>query len=409
MSEVVLVFLTVASIMALSFIGDMLSRRALLPNVILLIATGIIFGPILNLFNVQLFDVQSLNTVVPYLTPLTIAFIGFNSGIHTDLSEVMKQSWRALLLSILGFILSTVIVGMFLHFTFNLRWAYAFLLSAAWGGISTATVTAVCKHLKFAEKTKTTLIISSIVDDLIVLVTALTILNYIELGGMGSLEISIELMRNISVSFFLGVITGIMWLNIQYFTKKGEYTYTFTLAALLLVYSVAELLGGTGGIAIFLFGLILGNSKSIATALKMRVDVNQLAAIKKSMGKFHSELTFIITTFFFIFIGLLYVYTGIVELLLGLVISLLLHATRLMTSKIATWRSSLADDLPAMGLIVGKGAAAAAVSALPLAANLPNASLLSSIALNVILMTNIISIILPVLAARKKPKPLQVI
>jgi cell volume regulation protein A len=127
------------------------------------------------------------------------------------------------------------------------------------------------------------------------------------------------------------------------------------------------------------------------------------------MGKFHSELTFIITTFFFIFIGLLYVYTGIVELLLGLVISLLLHATRLVTSKIATWRSSLADDLPAMGLIVGKGAAAAAVSALPLAANLPNASLLSSIALNVILMTNIISIILPVLAARKKPKPLQVI
>jgi cell volume regulation protein A len=321
----------------------------------------------------------------------------------------MKQSWRALLLSILGFILSTVIVGMFLHFTFNLRWGYAILLSAAWGGITHARVTAVCKHLKFAEKTKTTLIISSIVDDLIVLVTALTILNYIELGGMGSLEISIELMRNISVSFFLGVITGIMWLNIQYFTKKGEYTYTFTLAALLLVYSVAELLGGTGGIAIFLFGLILGNSKSIATALKMRVDVNQLAAIKKSMGKFHSELTFIITTFFFIFIGLLYVYTGIVELLLGLVISLLLHATRLMTSKIATWRSSLADDLPAMGLIVGKGAAAAAVSALPLAANLPNASLLSSIALNVILMTNIISIILPVLTARKKPKSLQVI
>ncbi len=395
MSEVVLVFFTVAAIMALSFIGDMVSRRALLPNVILLIFTGILCGPVLNLF-----DVAALAVVIPFLAPLTIAFIGFDSGIHTEFSKVMEQGWRAMLLSVLGFVLGTVFVGVFLHYAFGLRWAYAFLLSSAWGGVSTATVTAVCKHLKIAESTCATLTMSSLIDDLIVLVSALTILNYITLGGMGVLEVSLELVRNVSISFFLGLAIGILWLNILYYSRKGDYTYTFTLAAVLLVYSATEMLGGTGGIAIFLFGLILGNSRSLARLFKMKVDFKQLVELKTLIGKFHSELTFILSTFFFIFIGLLYVYTGIFELLLGLIISLLLHATRLITVKIATWRSSLAADFPTIGLIVGKGAAATAVSALPLAYNLPNADQLSSIALNVILLTNVISIILPVLVAK---------
>lgn len=395
MNDVVFVFFTVAVIMALSFIGNLISRRALLPNVILLIILGILCGPVFNFF-----DVESLATVVPFVIPLTIAFIGFDSGMHMDISFMMAQSRRALLLSILGFLVSTTLVGLFLRFAFNLRWAYAFLLSSAWGGVSSATVTAVCRHLQFSEKTHATLSISSLFDDLIVLISALTILNYIVLGGMDVYTISIELVRNVSISFFLGVVVGIMWLNVLWFSRKGDYTFTFTLAAILLVYSVTEMLGGTGGIAIFLFGLVLGNSESLARLFKMKVDFKKFTVLKTVMGKFHSELTFIISTFFFVFIGLFYVYTGILTLFFGLLISLLLHAARLISVKAATWRSSLASDFPTIGFIVGKGAAATAVSALPLAYGLPNADLLSSIALNVILLTNIISILLPVLIAR---------
>jgi cell volume regulation protein A len=398
-SDVVLVFFTVALIMALSFIGDLISRRALLPNVILLIILGILCGPVFNIF-----DIESLVGVVPFIAPLTIAFIGFNSGMQMNVSDVMAQSGRALLLSILGFLISTILVGIFLHFAFDLRWAYSFLLSSAWGGVSTATVNAVCKHLKVSERTHTTLTMSSIIDDLIVMVSALTILNYIVLGGMDAYDISIALIRNVSISFFLGGVIGIMWLNVLWFSRKGDFTYTFTLAAILLVYSITEILGGTGGIAIFLFGLVLGNSKAMAGLFRMKVDLNKMAELKTLMGKFHSELTFILSTFFFVFIGLFYVYTGILTLFLGLVISLLLHAARFVGVKISTWRSSMASDFPAIGLIVGKGAASAALSALPLAYSLPKADLLSSIALNVILLTNIISILLPVLLIRLSGK-----
>jgi len=397
--EVVVVFFTVAAIMALSFVGDLVSRRVLLPNVILLIVVGLVFGPVLGLF-----EGVGLVEVVPFLAPLTIAFIGFDVGMSMDVYEVLAQSRRAVLLSVLGFALSTVVVGVFLHFVFGLRWAFSFLFASAWGGVSAATVVAVCKHLRLGRKTVSTLTVSSLIDDPIVLVSTLTVLSYITLGGLSVDAVSVLLVRNVCVSVFLGVVVGVGWLNVLYFSRGSEFTYMFTLAAVLGVYSGAELLGGTGGIAIFVFGLILGNGRSLAESLRLRVDVDELFELKGVIRRFHGELTFILSTFFFVFIGLLYVWTGWFELFLGLVISLLLHGTRLVAVKIGTLGSSLEEDFPAIGLIVGKGVASAAMSTLPLAYGLAGAEMFSNIALNVILLTNIISIILPILVAKALQK-----
>ncbi|MCW3980310.1 MAG: cation:proton antiporter [Candidatus Bathyarchaeota archaeon] len=388
---------TAAIILALSFLGDMLSRKVMLPSVILLIVFGLLFGP---LFGPLLgLDRSSLVDVLPLLASLTLIFVAFDAGTHMNIREVMEQSYRAIVLSILGFILSTTAIGFFLHFAFSLRLAYSFLLSSAWAGVNTATVVAVSRHLSISGKTLTTLTISSLIDDIIVLVTALTILSYMTVGGTGFDVISLTLIRNICVSVFVGVIVGIAWLNILHLSGRGEFTFTFTLAAVFLLYSGTEMLGGTGAIAVFLFGLILGNSESLCESLKMRVDIGQLSRLKKSIVKFHSELTFILVAFFFTFIGLIYVFTGIFDLVIGLIISLLLHGIRYITFSLGTWRSDLAVDLPAVGFIVGKGATSATVSILPLAYGLPNTTMFTSIALNVILFTNILSILLPYLAS----------
>lgn len=397
--DVAVVLFTVAAIMILSFLGDLVSRRILLPNVILLIVVGVICGPVFSLF-----DRTMLLGVVPILAPLTIAFIGFDAGLGMDIYEVLAQSRRAMLLSILGFALSTSTIGVFLHLTFSIRWAYAFLLASAWGGVNTATVVAVSKHLKIRSKSLTTLTMASLIDDIVVLVVALMLLNYITLGGMGVWDVGLELVRNFCVSVFVGVVVGIAWLNVLHYSRKAKYVYTFVLAAVLGIYSGTELLGGTGGIAVFIFGLILGNCRPLAKSLRLRVSVDDLFAVKESVGQFHSELTFMITTFFFVFVGLIYIWTGLLALLLGLAVSLLLHGTRLIVVKVGTWRSELAGDFPVIGLIVGKGAASAAMSTLPLAYGLPNTEVFTSVALNVILLTNIVSIVLPVLVARRAPR-----
>ena len=392
MIDMIIIFYTIAVIMLLSFIGEALSRRILLPSMILLIILGIICGPVLRFF-----DYEALKEMVSVVAPLTIAFIGFESGLKMDFYEVVEQSRRAVLLSVIGYTMSIIAIGLFLRYVFNLEWVYALLLASAWGGVNTATVEAVCNYLRFKEKTRVTLIISSLVDDAIVLVVTLTVLNYILLGGIGARESAIALSSNFCVSIFVGVILGFAWMNLLYFSRRAEYTYTFTLAALLLVYSLTETFGGTGGIAAFLFGVILGNSDSLATALKLKLKQAELTKLSDLIEHFHSELTFIIRSFFFTFIGLIYVFTGINELLLGLSVSLLLHFSRFLAVNLGTIKSSLREDFPAIGVVVGKGVTAAAMSTLPLAYGLPNAAFYTSIALNVILFTNVLSILLPIL------------
>ncbi|MGQ9679263.1 MAG: cation:proton antiporter domain-containing protein [Candidatus Bathyarchaeia archaeon] len=238
MNEVLITFSTVSAIMALGFIGDALSRKVLLPSVIMLMILGIVFGPLLHLF-----PHDSLITTVPYVAPLTIAFISFEDGMSMDIHKVVRQSMRVVILAILGFILSLIALGSLLHFALGIRWAYSLLMASAWSGINIATVNAVLKYIKPQEETRVTITMVSLVDDPLVLISTLTILNYILLGGMGPGEILIKLSSNIGISIFLGFILGVVWLNVLYFLREDEYTYTFTLAALFFLYALTEILG----------------------------------------------------------------------------------------------------------------------------------------------------------------------
>jgi len=317
-----------------------------------------------------------------------------------DIHKVVGQSVRVAILAILGFALSMIAVGSLLHFALGIRWAYALLMASAWSGMNIAIVNAVFRYIKPQEETRVTFTIVSLVDDPLVLISTLTILNYILLGNMGVGDVLIGLSSNIGMSVFLGFILGLGWLNVLYFLRKGEYTYTFTLAAFLFVYALSEILGGTGVISVFLFGLIIGNYKLIVKRFKLKMSVNEFSQLKDMIEKFHSEITFMLRSFFFTFLGLIYVFTGVFALLLALACSLLLHITKYAVAKIGTFKSPMSSDLPVIGFIVGQGAASASMSTLPLVHNLPGAAALTSLALNIILLNNITSILLPFVAAK---------
>jgi cell volume regulation protein A len=130
-----------------------------------------------------------------------------------------------------------------------------------------------------------------------------------------------------------------------------------------------------------------------------------MSKLKKMIGDFHTELAFMVRSFFFTFVGLIYAYTGASELLIALACVGVLHVTRFVTVKIMTFRSSMSSDVPVIGFMIGKGAAAAAMSTLPIAFNLPYAQTFTSIALSVILFANVTSILLPFIGAKFSKRP----
>lgn len=93
-----------------------------------------------------------------------------------------------------------------------------------------------------------------------------------------------------------------------------------TLAVLLLVYGVTtQFLADNGPVAAFVFGLLLGNrhlkEESLADALEAR-------AAAEDLTRFHGEVTFLIRTFFFVYLGLLFDLSG--DLATPLLLALLL-------------------------------------------------------------------------------------
>jgi len=395
MNDLIIIFFTIASILALGFIGDALSRKVMVPSVIMLMILGIVVGPILHVFQYDL-----IVEMVSIIAPLTLAFISLEAGMSMDIRDVLKQSGRVAVISIFGFVFSMVAVGSLLHFALSIRWAHAFLMASAWSGMNVAIVNAVFSYIKPREETRLTFTMISLVDDPLVLVSTLTILDYVLLGSTNFGQILTSISFGVGMSLFLGASLGLGWLLVLYSLRKSEYTYTFTLAAFLFVYALSESFGGTGVISVFIFGLVLANYWIILRRFKSRRSMIEFSQLKENVDRFNKELTFILSSFFFTFIGLIYVFTDIYVILLGLACSLLLHLTKYIVTKIGTFRSPMAADLPMIGLIVGQGASSASMSMLFLVYGLPNATLLTSLALNMILFNNITSIVLPFAAAK---------
>lgn len=99
MSEVLIAFLTLAAIMVLSFIGEIISKKIVVPSAILLVLLGIACGPLLRLF-----EYEALVATVPFIAPLTIAFVCFEAGSEMNVYRVLRSSGRAAVLSVLGFV-----------------------------------------------------------------------------------------------------------------------------------------------------------------------------------------------------------------------------------------------------------------------------------------------------------------
>ena len=85
-----------------------------------------------------------------------------------------------------------------------------------------------------------------------------------------------------------------------------------TLAAILVLYYVAELVGARGAITILMFGLVLANMETLADRLVWPLQV--LIGYKLDQAKFvldeflkriNEELSFLVRTFFYVLLGLI--------------------------------------------------------------------------------------------------------
>jgi cell volume regulation protein A len=377
----VVAFLVAGVIIILGFLGEEFFKRTSIPDSILLLLFGVLLGPIF-----QLFAHEQLLAITPYFAALALIIILFDGGLNMDIREAVKNSPRALILGISGWILNVLVTAALCKVFLGWRLLNGLLLGSIVGGGSSIIVIALIRKLKVTEKIETVLSLESILTDVLCTVGAFTAINII-LSGEVSLGTALG---SVGAAFGVGILVGlgfgIAWLVILEKLKGKPNAYMLTLAMLFLTFVVASNLGGNGALSALFFGLIIGNSRPFARLLKFRTTVS----IDSHVRDFHSQISFLIRSFFFVFTGLLFSLSSFTSVFIGLILSFIFLGIRFVVVKMAAVKSELHEYETLMTIMLPRGLAAAVLASLPLTAGVPDSQVFPEIAFIVILTTIIV-------------------
>jgi len=399
MLDLTFTFILAASILLIGFLADLLFRKTGLPDIIFLLSLGIIIGPILGVFSKS-----DLEPITPYLIELSLIMILFYGGMEMNLSKVLQQSGRAVLLAVTYFVLVTAAVSSFAKFVFNMDWILALMFGPMIAGTSSIVVIPLAKRLKMREETALTLSLESTITDVLNIVFFFAILNLYISGNLSIATIAQGMAAQFGVGILIGFVAGVVWLSILNRMTDQPYTYISTLAVLILVFMGSQLLGGSGVLSALAMGLVIGNHKHVASFVRMNIDSSRFEELKNVLSRFQSELTFLIRSFFFVFLGLMYD-TSYGTLTFGLMIGLIFVSIdlilRYVSVRLTVIRSSMRTDTTIMTLMCGQGLAHATLSVIPGEYGIPRAEIYPMIVVTVIILTNIITSVGSLYVTRK--------
>ena len=367
MEEIVIPALVAfGAILVLGFIGSCIFNRTQIPSIVWLLLFGLVMGYIIREYTI--INIDFLYNFSGFFAAVAIVIILFDGGINIDIHQLFKGAPRGLLLTVSGFCLSLlatmlIIVGLtaigVLPIEMKESVIVGILLGTIVGGTSSPIVIPLASRLKnLQDKTKMVLSIESILTDPLCIVIFLAAVYMITSGNMNIGDGVKSLVSTFSVGAVAGSVLGIVWLPVMHYLRKEQFSYILTLAVVFLVYSLTESWwGGAGAISCLMFGLVLGNGKKI---LKMVNYSGRCYEMDNETKQFHSLTSFVIRTFFFVYLGIMVSFQKTEFIIVGILVLLTLLGLRFISVQISTFRGGFEkDDKHTMATMMPRGLAAA--------------------------------------------------
>jgi cell volume regulation protein A len=381
----------------IGFLGDYLFKKINFPDILVLLALGYVVGPVLNIVNPAW-----VAPATPVIANLSLVIILFNGGLGLEFSQARATAPRAVALALLGIGASMAAAATFVYYVLDWELMSSLLIGAIVGGTSPAIVMPLIGRAKVPAEISSILHIESALNGALVIVIALVILEVMTAGATGNLAPVLAKAIGIRFSIGLGIgfAAGFAWLWVLTFIEGELYDDILTLAVLFLFYLAVESLQGSGAIFALVFGLVLGNGMEFARFMRKKRTIE----IHNTMMKFHSQISFIVKTLFFAYLGLMVTFDEPGVIVPSIILSLLLLAVRcIVVPAISIGKKKLLAKTGILATMLPRGLSAAVVAEVAAASAIPNAQLYPEIVIVVIATTVIISAVGIPLFARKSP------
>lgn len=286
--EMAHIFALPAALLILAFAANRLSKLSRIPDIIVLLLIGIALGPILHWVNPQNFQ-----GAISVLGTLALLLILFEGGLELRLRQALRYFPAGIVLVLMSFGLSFGLIALMSRALLHLQWSDCFLLGAALGCTSGTIVIPVLQQIATPDPIKITLTVESSLGEIIAVLVVGSLLN---MSGDQSViaGVATNFSHHILISLAIGVAAGAVWSRLWPLIAGQPYVPILNLGVVLGVYSLGDYAGGSGLLTVLIFGVTLANLPR--TPHMTRQGARLLA--------FHSELSFLVRSFFFVLLGI---------------------------------------------------------------------------------------------------------
>jgi cell volume regulation protein A len=289
MGSVDYILLALAVILLVSVVASKVSDRFGVPALILFLAVGMLAGS--EGPGGVYFDDPA---VAQFLGALALALILFYGGLDTSWRDVRPVLGYGLALATLGVLLTAAAFGLFGHFFLGLSLLEGLLLGSIVSSTDAAAVFSVLRSRNVSLKGQLKPLLeleSGSNDPIAALLTVgfVQVLTQPDLSPTGLLLLfGLQMPLGAAMGFAAGkgVVFLVNRLNLGY---EGLYP-VLTLSLVLLTYSLTNLIGGNGFLAVYLAGIPVGNHDFLH---------------KRSLLRFHDGMAWLMQIAMFLTLGLL--------------------------------------------------------------------------------------------------------
>ncbi len=376
------ILLAAGVVIFLGVSGEAFFKKTGIPDVAFLMIFGVIVGPVLGIIQPEV-----VIQVVPYFAALALIIIMFDGGLNLDIKHIVKTAHFSVTLAILGFIISVVIITLAAHFALGWLWLESILLAAIVGGSSSAIVFGLVRNIKISEEVKSMLSFESALTDILAMIAAFILFEAVLAGHFDLQTLQETLGRAVIVGLVLGFGVGIPWMYISTKFGNAQHAYMLTLGILFVLFFLANSFGESGALTALVFGLMLGNKSHLSRILKFKLPKIEMD------DPTHNQLTFLVRSFFFVFVGLLASFGQIEYVIFGILITIAVFVGRKFVVKITLTKRFSKLDRAVTNSMIPRGLAAAVLATYPITLGLPNAEAYPQIIFFIILSSVIITTI----------------
>jgi cell volume regulation protein A len=250
-------FLLSGLLIALSILASRLSSLFGLPLLIIFLALGMLAGED-GLLGIR-FDNYSQAFLIGHLA---LAMILLDGGLRTRLDTFRVGFKPALTMSTLGVFVTSGIVGLIATWVFELSLLEGFLIGAIVGSTDAAAVFSMLRGqgININERVAATLEIESGTNDPMAIFLTLLLIEMLVGDFQTPLDSILFFVQQFGVGIAVGLTGG--WLTSRMLKRVELAPALYSLLALAMGFStfgLASVLGGSGFLAIYLCGLLIGN------------------------------------------------------------------------------------------------------------------------------------------------------